>query len=233
MGPAAIAVGTKALSVTLETSGIQFITATDTANASITGTQSSIQVNPAGLNHLAITPTSSTISAGGSQAYLVVGVDGFGNVIGVEPATLTISPNGSCTGTSCTATVAGSHTVTATYSGRSVKATLNVTAAAASVLVFGQQPTNTHRNSVISPPVTVQILDAYGNLVTTSTASVTISLAANPGNSTLSGTTTKSASRGIAAFNNLSLNNTRTGYRLGAASGGLGSATSSTFQITS
>ena len=43
-------------------------------------------------------------------------------------ATLTISPDGSCAGSSCSATVAGAHTVTANYWGLSVSTTLNVLA---------------------------------------------------------------------------------------------------------
>jgi hypothetical protein len=61
---------------------------------------------------------------------------------------------------------------------------------------------------------------------------VTISIATNPGGSTLSGTKTRSASGGVATFNNLSLDHAAPGYRLGAASSGLAGATSNAFRIT-
>jgi len=60
---------------------------------------------------------------------------------------------------------------------------------------------------------------------------VTIAIKTNPGAGTLSGTLTVAAASGVATFTDLSINNIGTGYTLTATSGGLTSATSSTFNI--
>jgi hypothetical protein len=78
--------------------------------------------------------------------------------------------------------------------------------------------------------VTVQ--DAGGNTISTSTASVTLSIGTNPGGGTLSGNKTVSAVNGVASFSGLSIDKAGTGYRLAAASSGLTNGTSATFNIT-
>jgi hypothetical protein len=100
-------------------------------------------------------------------------------------------------------------------------------------LVFGVQPTNTLAGATISPAVTVRVEDANGSVVTSSSASVTVAILANPGAGTLSGTATLAASAGVATFGTLSINNVGVGYTLVATSSGLASATSATFSITS
>jgi len=108
----------------------------------------------------------------------------------------------------------------------------NVTPGTASKVVFSQQPTNTQAGSSITPAVTVQVEDANNNVVTTSTASITVAIGTNPAGGTLSGTTSVSAVNGVAIFSNLSINKTGTGYTLAASSTGLTGATSNTFNIT-
>ncbi len=112
-------------SCTATMAGAHTVTATDgakTATASLT-------VTPGSLDHLVLSPASATISAGASQAYTAHGADASGNDLGdVTAATsFSIAPDGSCTGASCTATVAGAHTVTATDSGKTGTASLGVT----------------------------------------------------------------------------------------------------------
>ena len=110
----------------------------------------------------------------------------------------------------------------------------DITAAAADHLTFGQQPTNTAAGSSITPSVTVQVRDQFGNVVTgDSSTQVTLDLGANPGSSTFSGTLTQTAVNGVATFPGLSLNKTGTGYTLTAVSTpALTGATSNTFNIT-
>src|SRR5206468_5307695 len=79
--------------------------------------------------------------------------------------------------------------------------TFNITAAAANHLAFLQQPTNTAAGSSITPAVTVQLLDQFTNL-TSSRASVTVAIGTNPGSGTLSGTTIRTASGGVATSSN-------------------------------
>lgn len=85
------------------------------------------------LDHIAISPSTATIAAGGSQPFTTQALDALGNNRGDVTAgtTFTIAPNGSCTGATCTATIGGPHTVTATYNGKAAAATLNVTSSAA------------------------------------------------------------------------------------------------------
>src|SRR5204863_233367 len=104
----------------------------------VTGTYSgktataSLTVNAGALDHITIAPASATITAGGSQAYTAAAFDPHNNSLGdvTSSTTFGISPDGSCTGASCTATVTGAHTVTGTFSGKSATASLTVSAAA-------------------------------------------------------------------------------------------------------
>ena len=52
---------------------------------------------------------------------------------------------------------------------------------AAAKLAFGQQPTNITGGATITPPVTVQVLDANNNLVTNSNASIQVASAGQSG----------------------------------------------------
>jgi hypothetical protein len=132
-----------------------------------------------------------------------------------------------------TLTAAGGQTVSAidSASGGTGSTSVTVSPAQAAQLAFGQQPTNTLVNQQITPAVTVRILDQFGNL-TSSTASVTVVLGPNPGSGTLSGTTTVTASGGVASFGDLSINQAGTGYTLAASSSGLTGATSNPFNVT-
>jgi hypothetical protein len=78
-------------------------------------------------------------------------------------------------------------------------------------------------------PVSVEVLDGNGNLLTSSTSAVTVAIGANPGSGTLSGATTVSASGGVASFPGLSINQTGSGYTLGATSPGITPAQPSSY----
>ena len=103
------------------------------------------------------------------------------------------------------------------------------------------QPAGTTVNTTITPgfdspqagPIKVEVLNASGQPVTNSTASITIAITptANPGSGTLSGTTTVSAIYGVASFSGLSINQSGIGYTLTATSPGMNSATSADFTI--
>ena len=98
-------------------------------------------------------------------------------------------------------------------------------------LAFQTQPSNTDAGSTITPAVTVQVLDANGNLVKTANNAVTMALGVNPGNSTLGGSLIQYAINGVATFANLTLNTAGNGYTLTASATRLTSATSNTFSI--
>jgi hypothetical protein len=108
-----------------------------------------------------------------------------------------------------------------------------VSPAPAAQIVFGQQPSSAAVGAVISPPVTVKLLDAFGNLVTTDAADqVTLGLGANPAGALLGGTTSVTVSGGVATFKNLSVSKPGSGYTLVASSGGLSAVTSAPFDVS-
>ncbi len=109
--------------------------------------------------------------------------------------------------------------------------TFAVSVGAASQLVFAQPPTNSAAGAAISPAIRVEVRDASGNLLTSSSANVTLALGNNPGGSTLSGTQTRAAVSGVATFNDLSLDRVGSGYTLLATSGALPSAESASFSV--
>ncbi len=80
--------------------------------------------------------------------------------------------------------------------------------------------------------LTVAAEDAEGNLTPGFAGNVTVSLADNPGSSTLGGATTVSAVGGVAVFSGLSLNNTGTGYQLSISGGDLTSPALNSFDVT-
>jgi len=108
----------------------------------------------------------------------------------------------------------------------------NISAGSAAALVFTTQPGNTIAGANIPGPPTIAIRDDFGNTVTSSSASITIGIGANPGGGTLSGATTKNALSGEASFGDLSINQAGVGYTLTAAATGLSGATSGAFNIT-
>src|SRR3989449_244507 len=78
----------------------------------------------------------------------------------------------------------------------------------------------------------MRVLYRSGKPVPSFTESVTLALGGDPGGSTLSAPTAVAAVDGVAAFVDLSLNKTGTGYWLTATATGLNTATSSSFNIT-
>ncbi len=109
----------------------------------------------------------------------------------------------------------------------------DVVPGAANHLVFGQQPGSTTAGVAIAPGVTVRIVDAVGNTVTSFSGDVAlgISVGSGTGGATLSGSTTITATNGIASFTTLSIDKSGTAYSLLALSSGLTGATSGPFDI--
>ena len=103
---------------------------------------------------------------------------------------------------------------------------------AAASLVFTVQPTTAVAGVALTPAIKVEIRDAFGNLNTAATSPVTLEVGTNPAAGTLSGTTTVTATAGVASFAGLSLNKAGTGYTLKAKATGLPDAASSAFNIT-
>lgn len=154
---------------------------------------------------------------------------GSGASLNPVSGTATTDANGNASRNLTANTVAGGpYTVAATTGALSQPFSLTHLPGVPAQLAFGQQPTNTAASSVITPAVTVRVLDGFGNL-TPSSAAITLALGANPGGATLSGTLTVNAINSVAFFNTLSLNKLSTGYTLVANSPGLTGTTSLPF----
>jgi uncharacterized repeat protein (TIGR03803 family) len=81
-------------------------------------------------------------------------------------------------------------------------------------LAFTQQPTNAKAGATLSPVISVAIEDQNNNIVTSASATLTLSVASGPG--TIAGTTMVQAVNGLATFSDLSLATSGT-YTLSAA----------------
>ena len=110
-------------------------------------------------------------------------------------------------------------------------APFDITPGAPTQLGFTVQPTLTTANAIFSPSVEVSILDAFGNIVTDASNTVSVGIATNAGSGVLSGALSMAATGGVASFSNLYINNVGKGYSLSASASGLLGATSSSFDI--
>jgi hypothetical protein len=93
------------------------------------------------------------------------------------------------------------------------------------------QPTAAAPGTVVTPPLRVAIVDANGNLVESSTAAVTLSLADGPQFGEVGGTLTVNAVDGIARFDDLSFSRPGS-YTLTAASEGLTAVTAHAIAVS-
>ena len=129
-------------------------------------------------------------------------------------------------------TSVGAHTISAYGSlGTASSQALTVVAAAASRLAYATQPVGGGAGVAFPTQPVVLIQDAYGNTVTTSTATVTLAIGTNPTAGVLSGCLS-STSAGVATFSGCKIDRAGTGFTLVASSAGLTGATSSAFTIT-
>jgi hypothetical protein len=107
-------------------------------------------------------------------------------------------------------------------------------AGTATQLVFATQPSGVSAASASTAFATqpvVNIEDAFGNVVTTSSATVTLALNTNSFSASLSGCSSSTV-KGVATFSGCQLNAFGTGFTLQASSTGLPSVASASFNIT-
>ncbi len=102
-----------------------------------------------------------------------------------------------------------------------------------STLRFTLEPENSLAGQPISPGLAVTVFDNTGDTVFTSAATVRLSIEFGTGNpaAKLHGDTVMAAVNGTALFTNVTIDSSGTGYRLLAASDGLGSALSDSFDV--
>jgi hypothetical protein len=237
----------KGLYATNATSGV---TLTFTSGSLPAVTSHGINVGPALANTLTMArqPSASAIAGTAfAQQPQVMVKDPYGNLVSdgtAVSATETSGGNLNATTSAPTAnttagvasfsglyvTNAATVTLMFTANGHSVASgNIMVSAAGASKLAFGQQPTTTTAGSAISPAVTVKVQDKYGNTVTTDSSGVTI------GSSTTAFTPdsvlTVNAAGGVATFSAIKPTTAGTGNTLTASDGGLAGASSGPFTV--
>ena len=151
----------------------------------------------------------------------------------VSQALATTDPSGAASpGQWVLGTEPGAQTLTATspsVPGRTIVFTAMAAPADPSRLAFTGPPSLSAADRTIAPAVEVEVTDPFGNRVA-SGAQITLALAAGS-SATLTGTLTRSATGGVAVFNDLRIGTAGSGYRLVASSQGLGPATSDPFDI--
>ena len=196
-----------------------------------------------------------TTTAGTTFGVVVKEEDTYSNVeTGDSTTTLTLSANNGGGGFSCTTTPTHVTAGVATYSGCSytvasataytltaassplVSATANTTVSASmsnDMLVFVAEPptSNTYSGVAMSPAVTVQVEDTFGNPVSYSSGEPTVTLSLSSGTITSGGSATTSAS-GLATFNALIIGSAGANLTLSASSTGMTSATSNPFTVS-
>ena len=196
------------------------------SDGSLTGAISaSIAIGSSTASQLAITqtPTSGTAGQALSTALSVAVENASGNTVTSNTSTLTVTvasgPGGFASGsTTSVAAVNGvatfsnlifdtAGTYTLSVSGGSLtdatSATITISPAAASKLVITQSPTLGTAGQALGPSVTVAVEDAFGNIVTGNSSTVTVTLSSGPAGFASGSTTSAVAASGVATFSNL------------------------------
>ena len=234
--------------------GVSPGTATITAATEGRRGAAAITVMPAPAVRLVFTaqPASAAVGALFAPAVEVTAQDAQGNTATTFAGAVTVAiasngGGGTLGGTTTITAVAGiatfpdlsidkigsGYTLAATSSAltAATSAAFDVTAGAATQLVFTVQPTNTPAGAVITPAVEVTARDAQGNPTTDFAGQVSIAIGTNPGGGTLSGTITGTAVDGVVRFSTLRINAAHDGYTLSATAAGLTAAVSAAFDI--
>jgi photosystem II stability/assembly factor-like uncharacterized protein len=174
---------------TLETAGVQTITATDTSHNAVNGTSGNIVVSAGAATHLVVSAPG-TVLAGSSPSVTVTAEDAFGNIAtsdndtvdftSSDPGATLPSPTALSSGTASvnvTLVTTGSQTVTATdpINTDHGTATINVTPnpAGAVHFVFSAAPSSVAAGSPFTFTVTAE--DQFGNVDTAYSGTVDFS----------------------------------------------------------
>ena len=135
---------------------------------------------PGALDHITVAPASTSVAAGTAVTYTATGYDASNTSLGsVSDAPFSITPDGSCAGTTCTATSAGPHVVTATTTTgpTTITGTANLTVTAgpaAAVVATSGDGQTTPVNQAFADPLGVRVVDEYDNPVARAPVTFTI-----------------------------------------------------------
>jgi hypothetical protein len=215
--------GTAIVPITLTSAGSQTITATF---AGLTPGTTTVTVSPGPLDDFQVSvPGSSTVQAGNGFLVTVQAEDAYGNPItgysGPASASASISPTSAASNFPTAVAIGpsgqglflgnlqkvGSYTISVAAGAAHGSAATPVTVVPgpAVKLGFGVQPVDTPTGLTL-PPLTVQVLDLYGNLVTSDNSDiVTVDVASGPGSFKAGSNTVSLVHNGVATFNNLTL----------------------------
>jgi hypothetical protein len=251
-----IQVGLLVNPTTATTYGPATFTVKTSADTTAVAAGSAVTITAAAANKLAFTtsPSSSTAGAAfGSQPTIAV-QDQYGNLVTNSTAPVTIAvtsgtgtagatlacatpgttrnaANGIAGFTGCSMTTAGTnYTLTANSTGltNGISAQFSITSSTPSKLAFIQGPTSAFAGAAMTPAVTVQVQDQYGN---PAAASTTITLSASSGTID-AGSSATTNTAGLATFSGLTINTAALGLTLTASASGLTATTSATFNVT-
>ncbi len=239
------AAGTYTLSATR--SGLTSGTSSNVTITAVTATKLVFSTSPS---------ASTTATAFGTQPVIAV-EDANGNTVTSSAASVTLAiatQPGSGSTLTCTSnplaassgivsfagchitigTTAGAFTLKATATGLTAGTSASFTVAgAAAKLVFTTQPVGGSHGTLFATEPVVSVEDSSGDVVTTSTASITLAIGTNPGGGSLTCTTNPlAATNGVATYAGCSISAAGTGYTLKATASGLTTATSSTFNLS-
>src|SRR4029079_1815261 len=122
-----------------------------------------LQIDPAALDHITISPSNATITAGQTQSYTAEAFDVYGNSRGdvTGSTTFSITPDGSCTAADCGSTVSGDHTVTGEDLTKSDDAAVQLAPAALDHITLG--PSSATIAAGDTQSYTAEAFDVYDN----------------------------------------------------------------------
>lgn len=128
-----------------------------------------------------------------------------------------------------TAAVEGYRLIASGLGAPAITDLFNVSAGAPAALRFDDQPSNITQNEAMDPPVTVEAIDAFGNVADTG-VDVQLALGTAPCGGNVTGGAAATAA-GVAVFESVSVDTPCEGNTLAATSAGLVGATSDTFNV--
>ena len=184
----------------LDTAGTYTFKVTDGSLTSATSGNIVVSAAAASKVVLEQTPTSGTAGQALSPSITAAVEDAFGNVVTSNTSTETIAvasgPGGFTSGSTTSVAAAsgvatfsnlildtaGTYTVKVTDGSLTAATSGNiaVAAATASKVVFQQTPTTGTAGQALSPSITAAVEDAFGNVITSNTSTVTIAVASGP-----------------------------------------------------
>jgi fibronectin-binding autotransporter adhesin len=220
--------------------------------SAVTSTAPTITVSPGAISSSAspVTISNGTVTSGAVVILHLRGRDAAGNNVTTGGAIVVFSSSGgTSTGTISATADSGTGGYTATFTGElagtgtsigasidgtpvtTPKPSLVVIPGAPAQLVFAAAPGAVLTGVVFSSAVQVSAKDLAGNATPAFAGDVTIAIGTNPGSGSLAGTLTRTASSGIATFNDLAIDLPGIGYTLSATSPGLARDTTASFDV--